>query len=77
MAQFRTIEARDNTELFQMRFPLLLAGTSIRARLTTMDPTTTAWLILILGYLLPLAHVALSRRGGPGRRRDRGGPDSG
>jgi len=30
-----------------------------------MDPTTTAWLILILGYLLPLAHVALSRRGGP------------
>ena len=32
-----------------------------------MDPTTTAWLILILGYLLPLAHVALSRRGGPWR----------
>jgi hypothetical protein len=30
-----------------------------------MDPTTTAWLILILGYLLPLAHVALSPRGGP------------
>jgi hypothetical protein len=30
-----------------------------------MDPTTTAWLILILGYLAPLAHVALSPRGGP------------
>jgi hypothetical protein len=32
-----------------------------------MDPTVTAWLILILGYLLPLAHVGLSPRGGSWR----------
>ncbi|MGF1610271.1 MAG: hypothetical protein ACFCUQ_12800 [Kiloniellales bacterium] len=29
-----------------------------------MDPTTLTWLILIFGYLLPLAHVALSPAGG-------------
>ncbi|MDH3473819.1 MAG: hypothetical protein OEM59_09000 [Rhodospirillales bacterium] len=30
-----------------------------------MDPTLLASLILVLGWLLPLAHVALSPRGGP------------
>jgi hypothetical protein len=29
-----------------------------------MDPMLLAWLILVLGWLLPLAHVALSPRGG-------------
>ncbi len=29
-----------------------------------MDPKLTAWLIVILGYLLPLAHVVLSPRAG-------------
>ena len=29
-----------------------------------MDPKLTAWLILGFGYLLPLAHVLLSPRGG-------------
>jgi len=29
-----------------------------------MDPKLTAWLILGFGYLLPLAHVIFSPRGG-------------
>lgn len=29
-----------------------------------MDPELTAWLIVIFGYLLPLAHVLLSPSGG-------------
>ena len=32
-----------------------------------MSAETTAWLILIFGYFLPLAHVALSPAGGPWR----------
>ena len=32
-----------------------------------MDPQLLAWLVLIVGYLLPLAHVALSPRAGPWR----------
>ena len=31
-----------------------------------MSPTT-AWMIVILGYVLPLLHVALSPRAGPWR----------
>ena len=30
-----------------------------------MTPVAIAWLILILGYVLPMAHVALSQRSGP------------
>ena len=32
-----------------------------------MDPQTTAWLILVFGYLLPLAHVAASPASGAWR----------
>jgi hypothetical protein len=35
--------------------------------MAAMDPATLAWLILIFGYLLPLAHVALAPAGGPWR----------
>ena len=30
-----------------------------------MSPQITAWMILLLGYLLPMTHVTLSPRGGP------------
>ncbi|NIA70537.1 hypothetical protein HBA54_18230 [Pelagibius litoralis] len=32
-----------------------------------MDPKLTAWLILGFGYLLPLAHITLSRNAGSWR----------
>ena len=32
-----------------------------------MSPVVTAWLILLLGYLLPLAHIALSPTAGSWR----------
>lgn len=33
----------------------------------SLSPETTAWLTIVLGYLLPLAHVVLSPAGGPWR----------
>lgn len=30
-------------------------------------PTWIAWSVVLIGYLLPLAHVTLSRHGGPWR----------
>lgn len=32
-----------------------------------MDASQLGWIVLVFGYLLPLAHVALSPRGGPWR----------
>ena len=44
-----------------------LAAGALWPRVRAMSPEITAWLILLFGYLLPLAHVAVSPAAGPWR----------